>query len=159
MLGLGAYGVTCRVKQRRRGGGLAAMCGLVPPQWRSRKFVVKRSLRADDWESLENEQRWLEVSVPLSRVQGEATGSCLEVKRVWKYPGRILLMIEKWLRGALHIVQPVQLPSDPLSKLNGPSLIMELVENGSLLDFYERLVASKITLPNRFLWRIFLCCA
>jgi hypothetical protein len=42
--------------------------------------------------------------------------------------------------------------------LEGPMIVMEYLENGQMQTFANRLEESGKTLPNRVLWRIFLCC-
>lgn len=65
-----------------------------------------------------------------------------------------------WLMGALHIVQGVIPPKtkDIETHLTGPTLITEYLHNGSLVRFMEGLTMNKRKVPNRLLWRIFLCC-
>ncbi|KAI0602726.1 kinase-like domain-containing protein [Biscogniauxia sp. FL1348] len=60
--------------------------------------------------------------------------------------------------GAQHIVQPFTVHKsykNPLRGVSGPTLWMELIENGSLLDLVKR--ANGRQLPNRLLFRFFLC--
>ncbi|KAI5925772.1 hypothetical protein F4810DRAFT_708283 [Camillea tinctor] len=60
--------------------------------------------------------------------------------------------------GAQHIVQPFTIYNayrNPLRRLSGPTLWMELIENGNLLEFVQR--ANGRQLPNRLLSRFFLC--
>ncbi|KAI1102042.1 hypothetical protein F4804DRAFT_314338 [Jackrogersella minutella] len=79
------------------------------------------------------------------------------------------LMIEKNyllpMRGGMHIAQLiVEIPDDPLEKaasfggLRGEWIFLEWVPNGTLYDFVEkaRLIGVE-RLPNRLLWRFFLC--
>ncbi|KAI1074578.1 kinase-like domain-containing protein [Whalleya microplaca] len=63
-------------------------------------------------------------------------------------------------RGALHIVQPFRLRSkyrDPLDSAPGRTLMMQLLENGSLHTFLTRCQTTGRPLPNRFLLRVFMC--
>ncbi|KAI1632358.1 kinase-like domain-containing protein [Biscogniauxia mediterranea] len=60
--------------------------------------------------------------------------------------------------GAQHIVQPFTVHKsykNPLRGVSGPTLWMELLENGSLHDLVRR--ANGRQLPNRLLYRFFLC--
>ncbi|RYP71646.1 hypothetical protein DL770_008103 [Monosporascus sp. CRB-9-2] len=61
------------------------------------------------------------------------------------------------LRGAPHIVQPVYLNPNPLRKLSRPYLIVEFVENGTLKEFYDRVIDEEMPLPNRVLCGFFFC--
>jgi hypothetical protein len=46
----------------------------------------------------------------------------------------------------------------PLSHLGGAALLLEYLENGSLLQLQNRLVRENIHLPNRLLWSWYFCC-
>ncbi|KAH9999725.1 kinase-like domain-containing protein [Xylariaceae sp. FL0662B] len=65
------------------------------------------------------------------------------------------------LQGAMHICQPFYINPDQadnkLQYLNGPSLLIEWIENGIIYDFVDRLADWGQPLPNRMLWRFFLC--
>ncbi|KAI2463024.1 kinase-like protein [Annulohypoxylon bovei var. microspora] len=70
------------------------------------------------------------------------------------------------LRGARHIVQLVDVPDNPLHRpgneqlpaITGDWLILEWVPNGTIGGFILRAANSGIPrLPNRLLWRFFLC--
>ncbi|KAI0147081.1 hypothetical protein GGR57DRAFT_506059 [Xylariaceae sp. FL1272] len=73
------------------------------------------------------------------------------------------------LRGAMHIVNDFRPTNDPLGRWhhNVPLhtldahewLYMEFLQNGTFCDFIERasMDSSVTTLPNRLLWKIFLC--
>ncbi|KAI0964876.1 hypothetical protein F4678DRAFT_486067 [Xylaria arbuscula] len=66
------------------------------------------------------------------------------------------------LRGSMHIAQPSHIVDDPrwntmMQSLEGPSLVMEWIENGLLWSFYERRAEVDEPLPNRLLWTLFLC--
>ncbi|RYP73141.1 hypothetical protein DL771_003777 [Monosporascus sp. 5C6A] len=61
------------------------------------------------------------------------------------------------LRGAPHIAQPVYLNPDALRKLSRPYLIVEFVENGTLKEFYDRVIDEEMPLPNRVLCGFFFC--
>ncbi|CAJ2511945.1 Uu.00g075700.m01.CDS01 [Anthostomella pinea] len=39
----------------------------------------------------------------------------------------------------------------------GPYLVLEYIANGTLSDFIEKVAAENTPLPNRLLWRLFLC--
>ncbi|KAK9772418.1 putative Protein kinase domain-containing protein [Seiridium cardinale] len=67
------------------------------------------------------------------------------------------------LIGAAHVVQPLHFsPTDPLepgaSELPAHEwMYMEWLENGTLKTFLTRASRANIALPNRVMWRIFLC--
>ncbi|KAI0014469.1 kinase-like domain-containing protein [Xylariaceae sp. FL0662B] len=62
------------------------------------------------------------------------------------------------LQGASHILQPFLIIDNPLLvAFHCPSLVTEYVENGSLSDLIDRVTDSRQPLPNRLLWRVFLC--
>ncbi|KAI1302766.1 hypothetical protein F5Y03DRAFT_407502 [Xylaria venustula] len=66
------------------------------------------------------------------------------------------------LRGSMHIAQPSHIVDDPrwnnlMQSLQGPSLVMEWIDNGLLWSFYERRAEVDEPLPNRLLWSLFLC--
>lgn len=66
------------------------------------------------------------------------------------------------LRRSMHIAQPSHVIDDPrwnslMGHLQGPTLLMEWIENGLLWDLYEKKAGSDEPLPNRLLWSLFLC--
>lgn len=72
-----------------------------------------------------------------------------------------IIMFQKF-QGAIHISQPFYIdkqdPENSLSYLTGPTLLIEWIDNGLLYDFVERVGDWGQSLPNRMLWRLFLCC-
>ncbi|KAM0814634.1 putative Protein kinase domain-containing protein [Seiridium cardinale] len=65
----------------------------------------------------------------------------------------------EWLIGASHIIQKIALSDiDSIEEhLPGPTLITEYLRNGTLSNFIERLGNTSQRVPNRLLWRLFLC--
>lgn len=69
------------------------------------------------------------------------------------------------LKGAMHIVQPVEIDNNPLlnpptkdlPEIKGTWSIVEYLENGTLASFIEKAGKHKNRLPNRLLWRFLLC--
>ncbi|RYP55244.1 hypothetical protein DL769_010213 [Monosporascus sp. CRB-8-3] len=61
------------------------------------------------------------------------------------------------MRGAPHIAQPVHLNPNALNKLSRPYLVVEFVENGTLKEFYDRVIGEEMPLPNRVLRGFFFC--
>ncbi|KAI1637791.1 hypothetical protein F4809DRAFT_660877 [Biscogniauxia mediterranea] len=64
------------------------------------------------------------------------------------------------LAGALHIVQPFFIDPaiiNPIDLLEGPTLFMEYLPNGTLEGFMDRIRNWEHPVPNRFLYRVFLC--
>ncbi|KAI1660301.1 kinase-like domain-containing protein [Daldinia decipiens] len=70
-------------------------------------------------------------------------------------------MILETLRYCQHIVSMIDSPDDPLAsaqRLGWAWIFLEEMENGTLNAFLKRArVAGFVSLPNRMLWRIFLC--
>ncbi|KAI1100454.1 kinase-like domain-containing protein [Jackrogersella minutella] len=63
-------------------------------------------------------------------------------------------------RGALHIVQPYELPrtiANPLDRAERYTILLEHLENGSLSDFISRKQLWGHELPNRMLFKMFMC--
>ena len=71
------------------------------------------------------------------------------------------------LMWAKHIIRLITVPKDPLRrKIRGIRphhaqswIYLEWVENGTLKDFFRRAREEGVErLPNRLLWRFFMCC-
>jgi hypothetical protein len=83
------------------------------------------------------------------------------------------------LRGAAHVVRHIDIPNNPddsqvsddsdetevTQKSGGSSelpadgwIYMEWLENGTLGDFLSRINTNKKPLPNRLIWRLYMCC-
>ncbi|KAI0383315.1 hypothetical protein F5Y04DRAFT_287472 [Hypomontagnella monticulosa] len=63
-------------------------------------------------------------------------------------------------RGAMHIVQMIDIPENPLTvnDFTGEWVILEWLPNGTIFHFVEKAREMGVTrLPNRLLWRFFLC--
>ncbi|KAI0101966.1 kinase-like protein [Hypoxylon sp. NC0597] len=71
----------------------------------------------------------------------------------------------KRLRGAMHIVQMIDIPDNPLDQrrrdlpeIREEWIIMEWLEHGTIGDFVTKAISAGLErLPNRLLWRFFLC--
>ncbi|KAI1649340.1 kinase-like domain-containing protein [Daldinia loculata] len=63
------------------------------------------------------------------------------------------------LRGALHIVQILEVENNPLDEnaVQGEWITMEWLPGGSMADFIVKARKKVDRLPNRLLWRFFLC--
>ncbi|KAI8965118.1 kinase-like domain-containing protein [Daldinia sp. FL1419] len=62
------------------------------------------------------------------------------------------------LRGALHIVQILEVEDNPLDEeLEGEWIMMEWLPNGTVLDLIKKSKGRIKRFPNRLLWRFFLC--
>lgn len=48
-------------------------------------------------------------------------------------------------------------PSSPSNILLGPTVVMQLLESGTLGEFIDKAKSHGKVLPNRLLWRFFLC--
>ncbi|KAI0546832.1 hypothetical protein F4679DRAFT_587206 [Xylaria curta] len=44
-----------------------------------------------------------------------------------------------------------------LGRYQGPAILLEYIENGSLLSLQTKLWEKRITLPNRLVWRFYFC--
>ncbi|KAI1473211.1 kinase-like domain-containing protein [Daldinia caldariorum] len=63
-------------------------------------------------------------------------------------------------RGALHIVQMIEVENNPLNRqpsIAGQWITMEWLSCGSLSNFIAKAKTKVNRLPNRLLWRFFLC--
>ncbi|KAI5925996.1 kinase-like domain-containing protein [Camillea tinctor] len=64
-------------------------------------------------------------------------------------------------KASMHISRPFYIDDgkleNALSYINGPTLLTEWIEGGLLYDFIQRLGNRDRPLPNRMLWRLFLC--
>lgn len=47
---------------------------------------------------------------------------------------------------------------EPINRMTGAALLLEYVENGNLLKIHYNQKYHNINLPNRLLWRLYLCC-
>ncbi|OTA99688.1 hypothetical protein M426DRAFT_27297 [Hypoxylon sp. CI-4A] len=68
-----------------------------------------------------------------------------------------VLFLKKF-KGAMHIVQFVDIKDNPLDKWEARWMVLEWISNGTLSQFIGK--AKKVglsRLPNRTLWRFFLC--
>ncbi|RYP70084.1 hypothetical protein DL771_005701 [Monosporascus sp. 5C6A] len=61
----------------------------------------------------------------------------------------------KMMRNSRHIVDGIEVDQ---SGLNSPILVTEYLVHGALYDMQRRVLWTGRKVPNRFLWRIFLCC-
>ncbi|KAI1413494.1 kinase-like domain-containing protein [Hypoxylon sp. FL1857] len=64
------------------------------------------------------------------------------------------------LRGAMHIVKLINIPNDPLTRNNFPGsfIMLEWLPNGTIGQFIAKAKFMGLQrLPNRLLWRFFLC--
>ncbi|RYP93295.1 hypothetical protein DL770_000584 [Monosporascus sp. CRB-9-2] len=84
------------------------------------------------------------------------------MKRSLNEKGRENISLEiEFLRGAIHVSQPFHIDDTESGNtwvyLKGPTLFIEWLDNGLLYDFIERVGDWGAPLPNRMLWRLFLC--
>lgn len=71
-----------------------------------------------------------------------------------------LILIQRF-RGDMHVAQFFSLegePIDSISYLKGPTLLTEWIGNGTLKELIVKRADWGKPLPNRMLWRLFLCC-
>lgn len=66
----------------------------------------------------------------------------------------IVNIVRRWFR------PPVGTVFDVLgqSRIQGPAILLEYLENGTLLRFLERARGRVRAFPNRLLWSFFFCC-
>lgn len=57
----------------------------------------------------------------------------------------------------MHVVKPLAIDPNPLVNLGVPYYITEYLQNGTLKLFVQRTRQAGERLPNRLLWRLFLC--
>ncbi|KAI8958058.1 hypothetical protein F5Y11DRAFT_351920 [Daldinia sp. FL1419] len=63
-------------------------------------------------------------------------------------------------RGSEHIVQRIPLAEvelDIAGQGRRPTIALEYIPNGTLMDFRKRMDESRNRLPSRFLWQVYLC--
>ncbi|KAI1777214.1 kinase-like domain-containing protein [Hypoxylon cercidicola] len=70
------------------------------------------------------------------------------------------IQIVQKFRGNMHVAQLIVLPgesTDGISYLNGPTLMTDWIGNGTVKDLIAKRSDWRQPLPNRVLWRLFLC--
>ncbi|KAI1496815.1 hypothetical protein F5X99DRAFT_50760 [Biscogniauxia marginata] len=151
MVGRGAWGVAWKIKYRPSGNAGAPEADADPE---TRRLILKTNkvpLLLYDDESL----REMEVGGEADNTSSPDSGIPTE---------------QKWLailRYAKHIVRLEEPPDDPLQRLHAglirrlssdDYIFLEYVENGELLQFLLRCRNAGLQrLPNRMLWRFFMC--
>ncbi|TRX97983.1 hypothetical protein FHL15_001193 [Xylaria flabelliformis] len=151
ILGNGSYGVTVLLRDRG-----ATKFGQDKTKIRKPKRVVlKRPIhRQAGIRDFENEIRAFETLSGLAHhVQAIATTADVSDYRSKSREG---------IRDALkNIFAPFRNPPINVFKIlghyQGPAILLEYIENGSLLSFHTKLWEKRITLPNRLLWRFYFC--
>ncbi|KAI2783384.1 kinase-like domain-containing protein [Daldinia loculata] len=132
LLGRGAFGLTfCLVEKLS--------------QNRTRRLVVKRSLKPRGEDDLRNEIEWLKTLRGAEHVVG------ILASRDEPHPTTFFRRDRKRLlrrRSALE---------ESLGGFTGPIVVIEYLENGDLARLYKRLVNRDQLLPNRVIWSFFLC--
>ncbi|KAI2626348.1 kinase-like domain-containing protein [Xylaria nigripes] len=64
---------------------------------------------------------------------------------------------EAWRRFKEFFMSPVKTVFPVLSQFTGPAILLEFIENGSLLKLYQTLKDDQFQLPNRVLWSFYFC--
>ncbi|KAI1385964.1 uncharacterized protein F4822DRAFT_432823 [Hypoxylon trugodes] len=139
MLGIGATGIVYRVQYQRGNLSRDLAVKIVPQDvdlGGYKSYDEDDPIVPDEVEEIVNEKRWLQV-----------------------------------LRGNSHIVTPLDVPHDPFDSANTPPgvlphrmgnwVFMEYLPNGPLWLFisrYHKLYPDE-PIPNRLLWRFFMCLA
>ncbi|OTA97545.1 hypothetical protein M434DRAFT_26565 [Hypoxylon sp. CO27-5] len=104
----------------------------------------------------------------LQRINGLMTVTDFVVKTAHTAGGSdfpVVQLREEWeylkmMRGGMHIIQLVSFPNDPLTQHNftGAWIMLEWVANGTIGKFILKAQEHGVQrLPNRLLWRFFLC--
>ncbi|KAI0449765.1 hypothetical protein F5B21DRAFT_32010 [Xylaria acuta] len=151
ILGNGAYGITALLRDRG-----AMKFGQHKSKIRKYKRVVlKRPIyRHAGIRDFENEINALRILRGMAHhVQAIATTTDVST-----YQSKSREGVRDTLR---NIFAPFRNPPNNiftiLGRYQGPAILLEYIENGSLLAFKRKLWESRITLPNRLLWRFYFC--
>ncbi|KAI0112363.1 hypothetical protein F4776DRAFT_674303 [Hypoxylon sp. NC0597] len=122
------------------------------------RFIYRELIGAGQWGSahrvqyLQNINGVMTVTDFVVKTAHDSALAVLQLDIEWQYLQR--------MRGGMHIVQPVSFPNNPLTQYNfdGAWIMLEWVANGTIGDFILKAQAHKVQrLPNRLLWRFFLC--
>ncbi|KAI0535410.1 hypothetical protein GGR58DRAFT_515387 [Xylaria digitata] len=150
VIGSGVYGITWKIKYTTP--PISAPTGPNPPT--SGPSVRHIVLKTDRYYTYEENQ---ESPGESSEDNDSEEESSLPAEKRW-------LGVLRW---AKHIVSSVILTDDPLAQdFSGIAshhmetdhwLYLEWLENGTLLKLANRARRERIRLPNRVLWRLFLC--
>lgn len=153
-IGQGAYGVTFSLTEKIS-------------ENRSRRLAIKRALPMKEHD-LRNEIEYLKVSIyeayrkqgflltyrKLQRLRGSehivTLVASLDEKGSMEIDGRTRLRMLK--RG-----RPAGL-QNAIAGITGPIAVLEYLEHGHIDALYSRLIKNDVTVPNRVLWAMFLCC-
>ncbi|KAI1752022.1 hypothetical protein F4782DRAFT_547307 [Xylaria castorea] len=151
ILGNGAYGLTVLLRDR----GAMKFGQLKTRMRKYKRVVLKRPIyRQAGFDDFENEMKALETLTGLAHhVQVIAT-----TKNVSAYRSKSREGVRDTLK---NIFAPFRNPPTNiftiLGHYQGPAILLEYIENGSLLSFQMKLREKRITLPNRLLWRFYFC--
>ncbi|KAI0408852.1 hypothetical protein F4802DRAFT_616651 [Xylaria palmicola] len=145
-LGQGSYGVTVLLKARD------------PFHIRSRRRVVlKRAVPRIGNETTQDFAREIKA---LNHVRGKAHHAQIiegttDVTKFWTGDGRARLALRK-IFAPFRNRNPVSVLKI-LSGYNGPAILLEYIENGSLVQFHNKVRQHGVRLPNRLLWSFYFC--
>ncbi|KAI0206678.1 hypothetical protein F4808DRAFT_3006 [Astrocystis sublimbata] len=118
-----------------------------------KRVVLKRGIRRKGADSLVHEMRFIQMMRGHAHI-GQMVDSHEDVHYIRHRPGR-LAKIARRVFGKFE--NPPQNIFKHMSSRRGPALILEYLENGSLMSFIEKSRGMNITLPNRILWAWFYC--
>ncbi|KAI8623297.1 kinase-like domain-containing protein [Xylariaceae sp. FL1651] len=148
-LGNGAYGVAVLLRQPDHVKG------------RGKRVVLKRALRNG---AAELRHEILVLKMLRGSSHSAQMLACCEDLAAFAIPGRSIFGLTSQISTLLSRVKRLfysppnlQTVFRTLRELEGPAILQEYVENGTLTDLQERMKVKDIHLPNRVLWRFYLC--
>ncbi|KAI0195449.1 hypothetical protein F4808DRAFT_464270 [Astrocystis sublimbata] len=150
-LGNGSYGVTVLLKDRG-----AMKFGQRKMQLRKpRRVCLKRSINPQA-----SEQAFASEITGLNAVRGlahhvQVIDSALDVSEFTSKSHQGIRDVLKSLAAPLY--NPPTRIFRILGRYKGPAILLEYIENGSILALMDKIHAQHIYLPNRLLWRWFYC--
>ncbi|RYP53579.1 hypothetical protein DL768_001443 [Monosporascus sp. mg162] len=122
--------------------------------------VVSPAAVAEAKYLLENFAWAKEQRFHFERIIAEGSFGVTFKMKMWEKQSLTLELKPKF-QGAIHVSQPFHIDDtesgNTLVYLKGPTLFIEWLDNGLLYDFIERVGDWGKPLPNRMLWRLFLC--
>ncbi|KAI0389030.1 hypothetical protein F5Y17DRAFT_450521 [Xylariaceae sp. FL0594] len=124
-----------------------------------RRLVLKRSLLMND---VYRNEELIKESHSLQRMRGNAhhlqmIASSEEVNYYRRKVSFESPQLPWWRRLLGAFKNPPKNLIRSISHLDGPAVLLEYMENGDLLTMWERIWRAGVPIPNRLLWKIYLC--